>query len=286
MASALLLPLMAGCSGRGMGLGRWLGRASSREAAHHQPAEGMGARPTEAAPDPLSPVSDTTIHVIHLRFDVHRVDLPIAAVRHSEKVWNHVDELRIDPAHAALLARNALRVGVADESAWPAIRTILSAVETKEASAQRIVRASAPLTIKLASVGTAEAFFRYDRGAALVGGTLEGGQKVVCVDYEWHPQRHSRTTVRISFEVIRDPDAREWNVLTGRPAAPGDVVFNELSCAFTLSDGEFVVIGAGDALSNPYLVGSRFLTRQTGGQRYETLLFITPQPVRSSVETR
>jgi len=215
------------------------------------------------------------------------VDLPVAAVRHAQKIWSHVDELRIDPAHAALLARNALRVGVADESAWPAIQAILSAVDAEVSSAQRVVQAGAPLIVELASIESAESVFRYDRGSTLIGGTLDRGRKAVCIDYEWHPQRRSRTEVKVSFEVLRDPGDGEWDVITGRRLPYGDrIVFEELSCIFMLCDGEFVVIGTSNSVSNPYLVGSRFLTHVGGGRRHESLLFVTPQAVRSTMEVR
>ena len=281
-----LLMLVAGCSGFSLDGIRLFKTARSQVAAHEQPAEGMGTDVLRGPAAPASFVSEA-IHVIHLRFDVHRVDIPISAVRHTQKVWGHLDELRLDPAHTALLARNALRVGVGKEGAWPAIRAILSSVKLKESRAQRLVRAGAPLTIKLSQIESPEALFRYGPDAVLVGGTLERGYKTICLEYEWSPRQRSRTTVSLSFEVMENPDRREWDVITGADTGAGEaVVFGDLSCTFALDDGEFVVIGVSDALSNRFLLGSRFLTSEVGGRRYETLLFITPQPMRTTIDAR
>jgi hypothetical protein len=56
-------------------------------------------------------------------------------------------------------------------------------------------------------------------------------------------------------------------------------VFNDLTTRVTLGAGEYLLIGAGDAVDEKYLFGSRFLTRQHGGKRLEWLLFLTPQGV-------
>ena len=51
--------------------------------------------------------------VVELHFDVMRVDLPYDSDRHSSKLWNHVDEVCVEPGQSVLLGRNGIRIGVA-----------------------------------------------------------------------------------------------------------------------------------------------------------------------------
>jgi hypothetical protein len=59
-------------------------------------------------------------------------------------------------------------------------------------------------------------------------------------------------------------------------------VFPDLKGVVTVNAGEYLVVGPSERAENEYIVGSRFLTRTSGGQRYETLLIFTPQPFQSA----
>jgi len=224
------------------------------------------------------------IQAIDLAFDVVRVDLPISGVRHSRKVWNHVDELRLDPQSAALLARNGLRIGAASPDAWPAIRAIFEAAEADIRRDQLVAQRGLPLTIHVGSIGDSESVFSYGADQRLVGKTFPAGDKLVNLDYLFHPELGGNTEVRVSFEIRHDRGVLTWEQRNGVVEQVPDYdrhVFADLSPALTLNAGEFLVLGLSDQAKNEYLLGSRFLTRAESGKRYETLLCLTPQPYQA-----
>lgn len=222
--------------------------------------------------------------MIDLAFDVVRVDLPIAGVRHSRKIWNHVDELRVDSELIARLARNGLRIGAASPDAWPAIRAILEAAEAEVRRDQLVAQRGLPLSIQLGSINDSESVFSYGADERLVGKTFPAGDKLVNVDYVFHPELGGSTEVRVSFEIRHDRGAMTWEQRNGVVQQVPDYerhLFADLSPALTLNAGEFLVVGLSDQAKNEYLIGSRFLTRVESGKRYETLLFLTPQPYQA-----
>lgn len=285
VAAAAALLAAAGCREQAASWARWDLGANAREAAHQAPAATDGA--PVLAPANAAPPSDQVLHVIHFQFDVLRIDILDDPTGHGRKLWNHADELRVDPAQAALLARNGVRMGVAPRGAWPALQTIIDAVHPKLTRAAPVLAAGAPLTIELADIKNPEPLFRYNQHAALVGGTVEKGRKAVQIAYQWDPRRASQTELVVSFVIARGQAGQTWDVLTGQPVSESDrTVFDELTCVLVLQEDEFLVMGAGADVANPFLVGPRFFSGEGSGRRRETLLLVTPRPVRSAVESR
>lgn len=227
--------------------------------------------------------------MVHLAFDVVRVDLPVESIRHSRKIWNHVDELRIDPQAVARLARNGLRVGVACPAAWPAIETIVEAGVGTVRNERLLTQRGLPVAIALSSVDDSETFFSYDRSSRLVGKTFPAGDKRLKLDYAFHAQLGGCTDVQLTLEVQHDRGEVRWerdgDVIRQVPAYDRHV-FADLSVLLALNPGEFVVIGPGDEADNEYLVGSRFFMHKRSGQWYETVLCITPRPYRTKTAAR
>ena len=223
------------------------------------------------------------MQVIDLMFDVVQATLPIDGVRHSLKVWNHVDELRVDSAIAARLARNGLRMGAATRAAWPALRAVFDAADADVRRDQLFAQRGLPLTIHLGSIEEAESIFSYGRDERLVGKTFAAGDKLVNIDYAFHPELGRCIDVRVGFEVSHDRGMLTWErqggVLKQVPAYDRHV-FADLTPVLTLNPDEFLVIGLGDQAENEYLLGPRFLTRKKSGRRFETLLCLTPRPYR------
>lgn len=230
------------------------------------------------------------VRVIELVFDVARIDLPIDGVRHSRKIWNHVDELRLDSELAARLGRNGLRVGAGSPDAWPAIRAILGTTDAQVRRNKLVAQRGLPLRIMLASIDEAESIFTYSRDGRLVGKTFPEGVKLFDIDYAFHPQLGGRTDLGVSFIVRQDHGEMTWerrNDIIRQVPAYDQYVFSDLSVPLTLNVGEFLVVGLGNQSENRYLIGSRFLTFERSGKRYETLLCVTPQPYQThSVKRR
>ncbi|MFH1109359.1 MAG: hypothetical protein V1790_09220 [Planctomycetota bacterium] len=225
-----------------------------------------------------------TVHVVNLAFDVLRVEMPIDGARNSPKVWNHVDELRLDSDLVARLARNGLRVGVASSASWSAIRTILEAGRARTQKDQMLPQPGTPLVIELAAIQESESIFSYGRDNRLVGKTFPAGQKTVQLDYAFHPHLGGCTDLEVGFEVRNDRGEMTWERRDGeirQVPAYDRHVFENLRAALTLKPGEFLVVSPGDQADNEYLIGSRFLMHSASGERSETLLFITPQPFQS-----
>ncbi len=225
------------------------------------------------------------VQVVQLAFDVLRVEMPVDEVRHSRKVWNHVDELRLDSDRIARLRRNGLRVGAASSSAWAPIRAILEAGGAKMQKDQMLPQPGTPLAIEFASIQESESFFSYDRDNRLVGKTFSEGRKIIQLDYAFHPQLGGSTDLQVDFEVQNDRGEMVWErrdgVIRQVPAFDRHV-FENLAAALTLKPGEFLVLGPGDQADNEYLIGSRFFVQSAQGDRKETLLFVTPQPFQTS----
>lgn len=241
---------------------------------------------------PLSPWPESNqtssprsgVQVVRLGFEVLRIDLPAGGIRHSRKIWNHVDELRVDSELVVRAARNGIRLGAASAGAWPAIRTILEAADARLHRKQMLPHGDAPIIIELASVGDHESIFHYGKDNRLVGKTFLGGAKAVILDYAYHPELGGCTNIRISLEVRPDQGKREWEPSgssLGRASLGEGHLFEDLIMVLTLNPGEFLVIGPGDQATNECIIGGRFFTGERAGENYETLLCVTPKPYKT-----
>ena len=233
--------------------------------------------------------SAEAVQVVQLAFDVLRVELPIDGVRNSRKVWNHVDELRLEADLVARLARNGVRVGAASSGSWSPIRAILEAGGARTQKEQMLPQAGAPLTVELAPIQESESIFSYGRDNRLVGKTFPAGQKIIQLDYAYHAPLGGCTDIQVGFEVHKDRGEITWQHQEGvirQVAAYDRHVFEDLGALLTLKPGEYLVIGPSDQADNEYLIGSRFFIRTASGEKAETLLFVTPQPFQTQSTKR
>lgn len=225
------------------------------------------------------------VQVVYLAFDVVSAEFMVDGVRHSRKVWNHVDELRIDPDVSARLARNGLRIGVASADAWPIMRAIFDAAGADVLRRQIVAQGSQPMTIPMGAVESGESIFSYSRDGRLAGKTFKGGDKLVIVDYSFRPALGGATDLGMNFEIRRTLDELTWQKRGGKivhRAAVDRHVFDQLAVSVTVAVNEFLVFGVTDLVGTEYLVGSRFLCSTEAGVRREMLYCITPVPIRAS----
>ena len=227
---------------------------------------------------------------LHLQFEVLRVDMPADSIRHTHKVWNHVDELRYDAQLAARLGRNGLRVGAAPASAWPAMRTIFQSCSAQVREARQVTQPGVPLLLELGSIVDAETIFSFDSEGHMAGKTHPAGQKLVEIRYELHPERGDTVDVEVQLEVREPLSPGDWQpgdgLLYDAPTHHSHT-FPALHVALTLQPGEFLVIGPSEVTArNRYIVGGRFFTDQREGQSYDTILCIAPQPYRVPAPNR
>lgn len=267
---------------RGAGLpGRssWL-RLSTLSTPSPTPAQDHGAH----SPPPAEPV-----RIIYPRFDVVRADFPIEDVRHARKIWNHVDELRGDPAMHALLARNGVRVGVALPTAWPAIRALVESCDAQVRRDEFVPAPGMPLLLALGPIAEGDPVFAYGASGRLSGKTFAAGEQLLEVTYAFQPRLGAGTSLRIAFEIRSERGGMEWerDGDTLRPAPAVDVHrFVDLDATFTLNSDEMLVIGAGESGTNAYLLGGRFFATQLNGKPADSVIFITPSFLDSAAEKR
>ncbi len=214
-----------------------------------------------------------------------RAEMSTEEGRNSRKVWNHVDELRVERAATGRWVRNGLRVGVGSTASWPAIRAILEAGKARVSKDQLLTQAGVPLLIELGAIHDSESIFSYDRDRRLSGRTFAAGTKILQLDYAFHAQLGGVTDLQVGFEIRHDRGEMTWEragegIIRQVPAIDRHT-FDDLKVAVTVKSGEFLVIGPSEQADNAYLVGSRFLSGGSTGGRVETLLFLTPMPFQT-----
>lgn len=218
--------------------------------------------------------------MVGLAFDVIRIDFPRNRLRHSRKIWNHVDELRLPVELTARVLRNGLRVGAASPSSWPAMTAIFEAAEAQVRREQLVAQAGLPLSIRLSTLDGPESIFRYNRSGRLVGKTFTVGEKLLNLGYALHPRLGGCTDLELSFEIRHDRGVMTWerqdNILRQVPAVDREV-FGDLTVQLTLNGDEFLVLGVGDQGGQEFLFGRRFLTIERAGMPFETMLCIAPR---------
>jgi hypothetical protein len=222
--------------------------------------------------------------VIDLVFDVARIDFPVRPERHARKIWNHIDEGRIDASSAAMWVRNGMRIGVGTPEAWPAIRAIAVASQAQVRRDPLVAQPGQPLAIELAAVAEDESIFCFDRSGRLVGKTFSAGSKVLTIEYLFHPDLGRCTDLQVSFEIRRDHGVMTWERREGilqQVPSHDRHAFAELAAVLTLRPDEFLVIGVGEPLEHEYLLGGRLFTQEVGGRRLESVLCVTPRPYQT-----
>lgn len=241
-----------------------------------------------APPAPQGVVSAPT-RVVDIAFTVMNADFDSADSGDGRKIWNHVDEMRIDARQAQLLARNGLRVGAASPATWPAIQTLLDAGKARISANQLFPQRGAPMAIAAGSLDEGTSIFTYQAGGQLVGKSFQGGEKVILIDYALRPELDGCTDLGLGFEISRESGDMVWEQREGVIVQVPEHErhrFADLNTLLTLNPGEFLVIGPRDDVKNPHLVGTQFFSKISGDGSVR-LMFIAPRPyqVQSSLRS-
>jgi hypothetical protein len=259
---------------------------SRAEQPDSSPVAGLDENPFAMAVTPADGAGGDapTVRVVRLVFDVVRADLPLGGVRDAPKIWNHVDQLQANSDGGALLIKNGMRIGVASPEAWSVIRAILDRPDIEVRRDQFVAPSGQPLAILLSAIDQDQPIFAYGPDNRLNGKTFAAGEKLLDLDYEYHPD--GKTDLRLMLEVRRDLGVMRWEhnngVIREVPAYDRDV-FETLTALITLKPEEFLVVGLGSRADNPFLIGNQFLTFEKESKRFETLLFITPKAFAADV---
>lgn len=278
----LILAATLAASGWGCRSSWGSSRITSDDGVHERAAQATSpSRPSSGNTGTRSYPARDAIAVVDLAFDILRVDMPVQSIRHSRKIWNHVDETHGDAGARANLARNGIRAGVVSAERWPAIRTILAAGDAELRQGRSLGQRGLPLVIEVGAVDeqTGESIFSYAADHRLAGKTFPRGKKLMTLDYLYHPERGGGVELQLSFEVRHDRGMMTLERVEGIIQQAQDFdrhVFADLNGSLPVAIGGMLAVGPGEVAENPYLVGGRFLSSERGGVRYETLYFITP----------
>lgn len=181
------------------------------------------------------------------------------------------------------LARNGVRVGVANPEAWPAVKVILDAAKATLEPLTWEGQTGLPVVLPLGTVGEPQTIFSYGDSGRPSGKTFTTGQKIMQLDYAVHAHAGGSVELRLSFEVRHDRGEMTWESSGGvirQVPAYDRHPFEELTAVLTVPPGAILVVGPDERADQEYLVGARFFDRAVDGSSVETLYFITPRPVR------
>jgi len=218
-----------------------------------------------------------------LSFDVMRIELPVEPIRHSAKIWNHVDEWNEDPTVPGRLARNGMRLGVADENDWPALKTLFEQVGAKSDERRLVMTEGQPLMINLGELPAGQSYFLHRRTGQLEGGVFADSEKFLRIEFVADDSELSELRLRITPESVEKTRRRKLVSRQGQVreiAEAQGVLFSDLSATVSLETGQFVVIGPGERATEGYRLGSWWFQSQLRSEPMEAVVLIKPQPVR------
>lgn len=228
-------------------------------------------------------LDDRGAYVLRVHFDVCRVDLPVGDIRHSRKIWNHLEESRGDPGLTALLARNGFRAGVGDQADWPALRAIFEHNRARVTRVALTVQDGAPLSIPLGPVADGTSYFLHRRGGGLSGGNFDAGQRTIRLEYGLDSDDPRRVLLRALPAFQRSQTSAKTVERDGALVVVRDHegrIFRELAADVVLTEGQFLVIGGSEPASAGFLLGSCWLDSSLDMQPYETVLCISARATR------
>lgn len=237
----------------------------------------FGNAPVNGGPPPAVAPS---LRIVILGMDVVRVQFTADDVRDTRKVWNHADELRLGAEMGVQLARNGLRIAVGSADAWAAIKAIVDASKAEVEQETILSEANMPLLLPLGHTSDGESIFVYLGPGRLSGKSFPPAEKLLKLEYRSRPESGNEVDLRLAFEVREDLGVMAWEKINGtirEVPAYNRHTFEELSPLVTMRPGEFLIIGLGEGVDQPNLLGNRFLTAERGGRTYETLLFLSPR---------
>lgn len=246
------------------------------------PHESYVAREGETQSGPITreaPPARSAVEIVALHYDVLRAELPTEPVRHSAKIWNHVDELRVESGSASSLVRNGIRAGVGAAGSWDSIQAILSVAAARTETSRHVLRGDAPLTLELGTLPAAATVFSYDHAGRLSGRTVPPGERLIHIDHLLHPAAFGALELGMLLEIRHDRGAMEWRSVGGiirQVPAYDRVRFPEVELKVSVGPGEFLVIAPDSRVGHRYLPGGGFLLTERDGMVYETVLCITP----------
>ncbi len=258
-------------------------------------ATSQPAPPPAVAPSP-APVAEVAQQarldragpvVTTFTFDILRVRVPRGLFSGSGKIWNHLETDLISAEMTSLLHRNGVRAARASADSWPPIKAILETEPKVQISQSQLTMSNGlPLLLELDQQPKDQILFLYRRDGTLAGAPWRGSTNVLRIEYGIPPADADSVMLEIAPEMRLDSPAamalrgaEQWdpNVVPQRSR-----VVRELSFRVQLGRGQFLAVGPSSATRElPYIMGSLLFCEENGGEKFESMYFITPTVTRT-----
>ncbi len=224
---------------------------------------------------------------VRLLFDVERFIVPCdQSDEQRAAVWRYVDELRVSPDRAESLSANGLRMGVAEQRRFAAVREALAELNSRRERSSQIVQSGVPLTLDLGSLSGSRTVYLFDASGGLSGETFENATRRLTLDYDVGLQGSTpRISLRLTPELYKTSERPLFESVEGqvsyRQRYEGKK-FHGLAVEMSIVQGDALVIGPANALERRFSLGSTLLTEESAGRCWETIFCITPVLFQSS----
>jgi hypothetical protein len=216
-----------------------------------------------------------------VKLTVYRMVLPMHAISRNEDFWKHVaEEGVVDVGTHDLLYANGLRVGVAPREDWDYFKNILEGnnVVSQMTGASGTVATNIEMPLKSTVLKQMITYFHPTNG--LIGQLYERCENLMTVRFEPVP-RHPGD-VRVTATPLLRAERKEL-VYTVRDEAQQlkfirpEYLF-DMKLAVDVPLDHFLIIGTSPDADSSTSVGQNFLCQESGGQQFEQVLLISPQP--------
>lgn len=186
--------------------------------------------------------------------------------------------MRIDPDVVQRLARNGIRVGIAGQSAWPAIQTVVKGVGGTISSTSLGAGPGMPVSLALGEVEESETVFLHDNRNALKGRTFQRGKKLLTFTGYAPPDLAAGIQVGLELEIRHEGGSLTWaRAADGIQAVPmvERQVFSEVGASALVGPGEILLIGPNHDVENEFLLGGKYFETVREGRARDVVICMT-----------
>jgi hypothetical protein len=214
------------------------------------------------------------------------VNVPIGAARESEDIWARLQGGSLDPNRQNTLNANALRAGLAPARSLVDLVGVLQGLTGKQILYATIPAISeAPCTVTLRADEPARTFFTISQDRSARGVDYPAGEYVLAISGRVDDRNPSHVLLTVMPEIRAAAAETQIVQTNGRvtfqthhPILP----LEEAAVTVDMPTGDVLVIGPWRQAHRPSSIGYGFLTRDTSGIPFETVILLVPLAVSES----
>lgn len=216
-----------------------------------------------------------------IRLQIFPVTVPAGSVSGSERMWRYLDEEVGDVQTLATLNRNGFRIGRGKQDDWPAVAALLREMTGQTlARIDMTTRPGKVMPLQLNADMPTQRIFTFNARGELRGRDYAPGDNVLMITCRLNPDKPADVVIQAAPAVrVHSTVPRVVRTPTGVRYSHEPVTVSIDSLEFTarVPQGHYLVIGPGAASRRSTSAGHQFLTSQTEGLQYESLLVLVPQ---------